>query len=93
MKKGERRRVNAKKNKQKPRRTTHKRPKGRKNPAFDSDAIFKQAAPYLMDLAALSFFQSLFGVGAIGSVIMGAMSKPANEEDIEVTPFAGGKPS
>ena len=93
MKKGERRRTNARKNKLQVRRRAHKKSKGRKNPSFGSDAILKQAAPYLMDLAVLAFFQSLFGVGAIGSVIIGATSKPANEEDITVTPFAGGKPS
>ena len=79
MKKGERRKANTKKRKPVQRRIgAHKKPKGRKNPAFGADAILKQAAPYLMDLAALSFFQSLFGVGAIGSVVIGAMSKPAN---------------
>jgi len=92
MKKGERRRANAKKRKPVQGRVgAHKKPKGRKKPAFGSDAILKQATPYLMDLAAFAFLQNLFGVGSIGAVVMGAISKTANAEDIEVTPFAGGK--
>ena len=78
MKKGERRRMNAKKNK-KP------RAKLRKNPAVSLSPRMTPSLTIDLALAMLRVFEK--------HGFIGPLPKPANEKDFTIPPFAGGKPS
>lgn len=85
MKKGTLRRQNKAKNKKprvKPRRKVGKH----KNPAYGMK-LPDGAIDYLLDMAALTVFQRILGVGTIGKATIAAISKiPTADEAVSVKP-------